>query len=172
MIELTRKLTPLALLAALLLCSTQTFAQGGMGKMPREDVVMISQFVRDSLSDEMFARINDLKRFSLADNADSAAPLIACNTGQGKVWAWTRECSMQNPDDAKRVADVMAKVKKLFTDYPDEMHQEYFAMFKSKDTPSGQMLHYQINLTKGSKKKMTSFHYFPIGDKILFGDAY
>jgi hypothetical protein len=51
------------------------------------------------------------------------------------------------------------------------MSQAYFAVFKSKDTPSGQLMHYQINLVKGNKKKMVSFHYYPIGDKLLFGDA-
>ena len=167
----TNTLSLLLLLAAISFSATQSLAQGGMGKMPREDVVMISQVLRDSLSDEMFARINDLKRFSLAGNADSAAPLIAFNTGGGKVWAWTRACDLKNPDDAKRVADVMAKFKKMYTDYPDEMHQQFFAMFKSKDTPSGQLLHYQIDLTKGSKKKMFSFHYYPIGESILYGDA-
>lgn len=168
----TRILSLLALAAALNILSTNSFAQGGMGKMPREDVVMISQVVRDSLSDEMYARINDLKRYALANNADSAAPLIAFNTGAGKVWAWTKACDLKNPDEAKRVADVLAKFKKFYTDFPDEMHQQYFAMFKSKDTPSGQMLHYQIDLTKGGKKRMVSFHFFPIGDKLLFGDAY
>ncbi|MFI5264485.1 MAG: hypothetical protein ACHQM6_08225 [Candidatus Kapaibacterium sp.] len=151
--------------------SSSIYAQGGMGKLPREDVVMLSQVVRDSLSDEMFARIVDLRRFALANNADSAAPLIAFNTGGGKIWAWSRACDLKNPDDVKRVNDVLAKLKKMFTDYPDPMHQEYFAVFKTKDAPSGQLAHYQINLMKGNKKKMTSFHYYPVGDKLLFGDA-
>jgi len=161
----------LIVLIALVTFSSSLYAQGGMGKLPREDVVMLSQVVRDSLSDEMFARILDLRRFALAGNADSAAPLIAYNTGGGKVWAWSRACDLKIPDDAKRVSDVLAKLKKMFTDYPDPMHQEYFAVFKTKDAPSGQLAHYQINLMKGSKKKMTSFHYYPVGDKLLFGDA-
>ncbi|MEP7233864.1 MAG: hypothetical protein ABI778_01090 [Ignavibacteriota bacterium] len=161
----------LLFLAGILTLSSNLFAQGGMGKLPREDVVMLSQMVRDSLSDEMFARITDLQRYALADNADSAAPLIAYNTGGGKIWEWSRPCDLKNPDDAKRVSDVMAKLKKMFTDYPDAMHQEYFAVFKTKDAPSGQLVHYQINLTKGAKKKMTSFHYYPVGDKLLYGDA-
>jgi hypothetical protein len=169
--NVTRTLSSLLILGTVMFGATQTLAQGGMGKMPREDVVMISQVLRDSLSDEMFARINDLKRFALANNADSAAPLIAFNTGGGKVWAWTRPCDLSNPDDAKRVSDVLSKFKKMYTDYPDEMHQQFFAMFKSKDTPSGQLLHYQIDLTKGSKKHMFSFHFYPIGDKLLYGDA-
>jgi hypothetical protein len=171
MTNATKTLATLLNLAALILISSHSFAQGGMGKMPREDVVMLSQVVRDSLSDEMFARINDLKRFALANNTDSAAALIAYNTGGGKVWAWTRPCDLKNPDDAKHVSDVLAKIKKMYTDFPDAMHQQFFAMFKSKDTPSGQMLHYQIDLTKGNKKRMVSFHFFPVGDKLLYGDA-
>jgi hypothetical protein len=162
----------LFLLFTLLIFSCSLHAQGGMGKLPREDVVMLSQVVRDSLSDEMFARITDLKRFSLANNVDSAAPLIAFNTGGGKIWSWSRACDLKNPDDARRVSEVIAKLKKMFTDYPDPMHQEYFAVFKTKDAPSGQLAHYQINLMKGSKKKMTSFHYYQVGDKLLYGDAY
>ncbi len=161
----------LVLLFTLLIVTSTLYAQGGMGKLPREDVVMLSQVVRDSLSDEMFARITDLKRFAMTNNADSAAPLIAFNTGGGKVWSWSRACDLKNPDDAKRVSEVIIKLKKMFTDYPDPMHQEYFAVFKTKDTPSGQLAHYQINLMKGSKKKMTSFHYYPVGDKLLYGDA-
>ena len=153
-----------------ILFASSLYAQGGMGKLPREDVVMLSQMVRDSLSDEMFARISDLKRFALASNLDSAAPLIACKD-TGKVAQWTHGCSLANPIDAEHAKQVVEKIKKMFTDYPDDMHQEYFAVFKSKDTPAGQMLHYQINLMKGSKKRMASFHYYPIGDKILFGDA-
>ena len=76
----------LFLLFTLLLFSSSLHAQGGMGKLPREDVVMLSQVVRDSLSDEMFAKISDLRRFALASNADSAAPLIACkDTGKSMV---------------------------------------------------------------------------------------
>lgn len=161
----------LILLLSLIIFSSSLYAQGGMGKLPREDVVMLSQMVRDSLSDEMFAKITDLRRFALANNADSAAPLIAFNTGDGKVWSWSRACDLKNPDDAKRVSDVLTKMKKMFSDYPDPMHQEYFAVFKTKDAPSGQLVHYQINLMKGSKKKMTSFHYYPVEDKLLFGDA-
>src|SRR6516225_4226165 len=114
MTNATRSLTTLLTLAAIVLCASHSFAQGGMGKMPREDVVMISQVLRDSLSDEMFARINDLKRFALANNTDSAAGLIAFNTGGGKVWAWTRPCDLKNPDDAKRVTDVLVKFKKMY----------------------------------------------------------
>src|SRR5947207_4961436 len=68
--------------------SDSLHAQGGMGKLPREDVVMLSQVVRDSLSDEMFARISDLKRFALANNLDSAAPMIAWNGGKTKEGRW------------------------------------------------------------------------------------
>ena len=145
------------------------FAQGGMGKMPREDVVMLSQMVRDSLSDEMFGHITNLKRYALAGNLDSAATEIACRD-TGKVIKWSHAASLTNHEEAERVEDIVKKMKKMFTDYPD-MHQEYFAVFKSKNADSGQMLHYQINLIKGNKKKMVSFHYYPIGDKILFGDA-
>jgi hypothetical protein len=153
----------------LILFSTSIYAQGGMGKLPREDVVMLSQMVRDSLSDEMFGHITNLKRYALSGNLDSAATEIACRD-TGKIVKWSHAAMLSNPDDVKHVGDVVAKLKKMFGDYPD-MHQEYFAVFKSKDTPSGQMLHYQINLVKGNKKKMVSFHYYTIGDKILFGDA-
>jgi hypothetical protein len=155
---------------SLIVFSTSSLhAQGGMGKLPREDVVMLSQVVRDSLSDEMFGHITNLKRYSLAGNLDSAATEIACRD-TGKVVQWTHAASLSNSDDAKHVKDVVEKLKKMFTDYPDT-HQEYFAVFKSKDTPAGQMMHYQINLLKGNKKRMVSFHYYPIGDKLLFGDA-
>jgi hypothetical protein len=157
------------LLSLILLFSSALHAQGGMGKLPREDVVMLSQAVRDSLSDEMFAKITDLKRFAIANNLDSAAPIIACRD-TGKAGQWSRACSLANHEDAEHVKDVVEKMKKMFTDYPD-MHQEYFAVFKSKDTPSEQMMHYQINLIKGNKKRMVSFHYYPIGDKLLFGGA-
>jgi hypothetical protein len=154
----------------LLMFASSLYAQGGMGKLPREDVVMLSQVVRDSLSDEMFARITDLKRFALAGNLDSAATLIACKD-TGKVVKWSHVCSLKNPADAERAKLVVEKIKKMYTDYPDEMHQEYFAVFKTKDAVSGQMLHYQINLTKGAKKRMAYFHYYSIDDKILYGDA-
>jgi hypothetical protein len=161
----------LLLLAGILMgFAAQSFAQGGMGKLPREDVVMLSQVVRDSLSDEMFARISDLKRYVLSDNLDSAAPLIAWNGGATKTGMWAHACSLSNPDEAKHVKDVVGQLRKLFDGYID-MHQEYFAVFKSKDAPSGQMMHYQINLINGKKKKMASFHYYPVGDKLLFGSA-
>ncbi len=156
------------IVSAIFLSST-LYAQGGMGKMPREDVVMLSQMVRDSISDEMFAHITNLKKYALAGNLDSAAAEIACRD-TGKVVNWNHAASLTNPDDAKHVHDVVEKIKKMLTDYP-EMHQEYFAVFKSKDTPLGQLMHYQINLIKGNKKKMASFHYYPIGDKLLFGDV-
>jgi hypothetical protein len=153
-----------------ILFSTSLYAQGGMGKLQRDDVVMLSQTVRDSLSDEMFGRIQNLKRYALAGNLDSAAEMIASKGDSAKVGRWARACSLSNHEDAERVKEVVEKFRKLFTEYP-EMHQEYFAVFKSKDAPSGQMLHYQINLIKGNKKKMTSFHFYPVGDKILYGEA-
>ncbi len=140
-----------------------------MGKMPREDVVMLSQMVRDSLSDEMFGHINNLKRYALSGNLDSTATEIACRD-TGKVIKWSHAASLSNHEEAERVEEIVEKIKKMFTDNP-EMHQEYFAVFKTKNADSGQMLHYQINLIKGNKKKMVSFHYYPIGDKLLFGDA-
>src|SRR5437016_10679875 len=97
----------------LIFISTSLYAQGGMGKLQRDDVVMLSQMVRDSLSDEMFARISDLKRFALANNLDSAAPLIACRD-TGKMGQWTHVCSLANPGDAERAKLVMEKVRKMF----------------------------------------------------------
>ncbi len=150
------------------LISSNLYAQGGMGKLPRADVVMLSQVVRDSLSDEMFARITDLKRFALENNLDSAAALIACKDTSKQ---WSRACSLANHEEAEHVKEVMEKFRKMFAEYTDPMHQEYFAVFKSKDTPMGQMMHYQINLVKGNKKRMVSFHYFPVGEKLLYGEA-
>ena len=169
---ITMKNYSLLLIATLclLLSASQSFAQGGMGKMPREDVVMISQVLRDSLSDEMFARLVDLKKYSLEGNMDSAAGLIAFDGGAAKNDKWSRVTTMSNPEDAARVKVVTEKLKKLFTDF-NEMHQQFFAVFKNKDTPAGKFMLYQIDLTKGSKKRMVSFKYFPVGDKLLFGEA-
>src|SRR5689334_8233078 len=97
----------------LILFASTVYAQGGMGKLPRADVVMLSQAVRDSLSDEMFARISDLKRFALTGNLDSAAVLIACRD-TGKVASWTHACSLANPVEVQRVKDVVEKFKKMF----------------------------------------------------------
>ncbi len=154
----------------LLLTASNSLAQGGMGKMPREDVVMISQVLRDSLSDEMFARILDLKKYSLESNMDSASALIAFDGGAAKTDKWTRACSMANPEEAAHVKAVTDKLKKFFTDF-SETSQQYFAVFKSKDTPAGKFMLYQIDLVKGNKKRMVSFKYYPVGDKLLFGDA-
>ncbi|MDP4219751.1 MAG: hypothetical protein Q8916_03135 [Bacteroidota bacterium] len=153
-----------------LLFAGSLYAQGGMGKLPREDVVMLSQVVRDSLSDEMFGHILNLKRYALAGNLDSAATEIAWNGGATKEGRWAHACSLANQLEADHVKEVVEKFRKMFTEYPD-MHQEYFAVFKSKDSPAGQMMHYQINLVKGNKKRMVSFHYFPIGDRLLYGES-
>jgi hypothetical protein len=157
----------LSVLFISIIAYSSLFAQGGMGKLPRTDVVMLSQVVRDSLSDEMFARISDLKRFAIENNLDSAAALIACKDTSKQ---WSRACSLANHEEAEHVKEVMEKFRKMFAEYSD-MHQEYFAVFKSKDTPMGQMMHYQINLVKGNKKRMVSFHYFPVGEKLLYGEA-
>ena len=69
----------LFLIITALLLPTILNAQGRIGNKPRTDIVMLSQSVRDSLSDEVFAHILDLRHYAETDQVDSAAPWIAFN---------------------------------------------------------------------------------------------
>lgn len=157
----------LALLTAV--CAVNTYAQGGIGKMPREDIVMLRATVRDSLSDEVYNKVVQLKTYALADQIDSAVLLIAHNGGVAKEGRWARAVNMQNPEEAARANGMVARLKALFTELPD-MVKEYFAVFKDKDNPAGQKLLYQISRTNGKAKKMTSFTFYPIGDVMMLGE--
>ncbi len=165
----SRYLLPLALLF-----SVNAYAQGGIGNKPRTDIVMLSQLVRDSLSDEVFARIMELKRYAETGNVDSAAALIAYNGHVAKgqptpTDRWARAMNPQNADERTEVQNILAKVSKLFQEYPDT-HREYYAVFKTKDTPSGQKHLYQIHHVNGKKQRMVSWTFYPVGDKLLLGE--
>ncbi len=150
--------------------AANAFAQGGgIGSMPRTDIVMLRAAVRDSLSNEVMLRIDDLKRFALANQIDSAAAMIAHNGGAAKTEKWARGVNTQNPEEATRVAASIDKMKKLACEFPD-MKGEYYAVFKDKDNPAGQKHLYQIYFINGAKKRMVSFTFFPIGEKLMLGD--
>ncbi|MEO6940230.1 MAG: hypothetical protein ABI444_08855, partial [Candidatus Kapaibacterium sp.] len=110
MTNLIRRSLYSTLTLLVLISSQQAFAQGGMGNMPREDVILLSATVRDSLSDEIFARVLDLKRFAEANQLDSAALLIAHNGGATKEGRWSRAVNMANPEENARVAQLMTKL--------------------------------------------------------------
>ena len=152
-----------------LLAPCITNAQGGIGNMPRSDIVMLRQSVRDSLADEVFAHIMDLKHYAEAGMPDSAAQIVAYNGQPNKGEKWARVVNIQNPDEKTRVQNILDRVNKLFHDYPDA-HPQYFAVFKTKDAPSGQLDLYQIHHVNGSKKRMVSWTFYPIGDKLMLGD--
>ncbi len=161
--------TYLLLALLIILCSEITFAQGGIGKMPREDIVMLRATVRDSLSDEVYNKVIQLKTYALNDMTDSATVLIVHNGGTTKEGRWARAVNMQNPEEAARAAVLISKLKTMFTELPD-MVKEYFAVFKDKDNPAGQKLLYQISRTNGKAKKMTSFTFYPVGDVMMLGE--
>ncbi|HWF43313.1 MAG TPA: hypothetical protein VG537_01600 [Candidatus Kapabacteria bacterium] len=144
-------------------------AQGGIGNMPRSDIVMLRQSVRDSLADEVYAKILDLKHYGETGQTDSASQIIAYNGQPNKAEKWARPVNIQDSAEKARVITILNKVNKLFNDYPD-VHREYYAVFKTKDAPSGQMYLYQIHHVNGNKQRMVSWVFYPIGDKLLFGD--
>jgi hypothetical protein len=144
-------------------------AQGGIGNMPRSDIVMLRQSVRDSLADEVFAKITDLKRYAETGQVDSAAQIIAYNGQPNKAEKWARPVNIQDSSEKAHVIAILNKINKLFQDYPD-VHREYYAVFKTKDAPSGQMDLYQIHHVNGSRQRMVSWVFYPIGDKLLLGD--
>jgi hypothetical protein len=153
------------IIASLLLLPTLAFAQGGIGNKPRPDVVQLSQVVRDSLSDQVFQNVMDLKRMAETNQIDSAAPMIAW---EDSTKTWTRAANASIPAEREFVAGELSKIKKLFDDFP-EAHPMYFAVFKTKDTPSGEKDLYQIRQVNGKKQRMISWVFYPIGDKLLLG---
>lgn len=144
-------------------------AQGGIGNKPRTDLVLLGVVERDSLADEMFARIMDLKRYAEASQTDSAALIISWPGQPKDSLRWARLVNMQNPDERTRVTTILDRVNKLFREYPDTK-REYFAIFKEKASPAGRRYHYQIHHVNGKKQKMVSWAFYGIGDKITLGD--
>ena len=153
----------------LLLLPTLLQAQGGIGNKPRTDIVMLPQAVRDSLADEITSHINDLKRYAEGNMIDSAAQWIAFNGNADKSGRWSRAMNATDSAERVRVQTMLDKARKLFHEYP-EMKPQYFAVFKTADAPSGQKDLYQIHHVNGNKKKMVSWTYYPVGDKLLLGD--
>ena len=142
------------------------FAQGGIGNKPRTDLVMLSAIVRDSLSDQVFQNIMDLKRMAETNQVDSAAAMIAWKD-TSKIWA--RATNPANSEEHTYVATMLTKINALFHDYP-ESHKMYYAVFKTKDTPSGQKHLYQIKQVNGKHERMVSWVFYPVGDKLLLAE--
>jgi hypothetical protein len=161
----------ISILFIVLFVAVNAQAQGGIGAMPREDIVKLRAVVRDSLSDEVYHNVLFLKECALGGMTDSAAQIIAYDGGKTKTGRWSRAVNMQDSSEKARVLFLMEKLKKMFTDMPD-MVREYYAVFVDKDNPAGQKHLYQISLTNGKKKKMTSFTFFPIGEKMMLGEVY
>jgi hypothetical protein len=113
----------------------------------------------------VFQNIMDLKRMAETNQVDSAAPMIAFEDSSK---SWTRAANPSNPAERDYVARELAKIKILFDQYPDT-HREYYAVFKTKDTPSGEKHLYQIHHVSGKKQRMVSWVFYPIGDKLLLG---
>ena len=151
-----------------ILFASNSLAQGGIGVMPREDIVKLRAVVRDSLSNEVMLRIADLQRFAAVNQIDSAAAIIAHNGGAAKTGKWARASNLQNPEEAVRVNALLEKLKKITAEMP-EMKGQYYAVFTDKDNPAGQKHLYQINCS-GAKKRMVSFTFYPIDDKMMLGD--
>ena len=154
-----------SIIVSLLLFPSLAFAQGGIGNKPRTDIVMLSQVVRDSLADQVFQNITDLKRMAETNQVDSAAPMIA---HEDSTKTWIRAANPGDSAEREYVAAELSKIKKLFGDYP-EAHPMYFAVFKTKETPSGEKDLYQIRQGGGRKQRMVSWVFYPVGDKLLLG---
>jgi hypothetical protein len=144
-------------------------AQGGIGNMPRQDLVMLSAVTRDSLADEVYNRILDLKRYAETNRTDSASMIVAYNGASDKSSKWVRAVNPKNDTEMVRVSGLLDKLQKTFAS-STEVHKEYFAAFKDKDNPAGEKLLYQINFASGKKKHMVSFTFYPIGDLLMLGD--
>ena len=157
------------LLFVLLVIPCLSSAQGGIGNMPRSDIVMLHQSVRDSLSDEVFGHIMDLKRYAETGLVDSAASIVAYNGQPNKMEKWARAVNIQDSSEKARVVNILDRVNKLFHEYPDTQ-REYYAVFKTKDAPSGQLDLYQIHHVNGARQRMVSWTFYPIGDKLMLGD--
>jgi hypothetical protein len=151
----------------LILCfPSLAFAQGGLGNKPRTDIVMLSQVTRDSLSDVVFSRIMDLKRFAETNSVDSAAPLIAWKDTSKQ---WLRATNPKDPTERAYVVNLLTKINKLFHDFPDT-RRDYYTVFKTNDTPSGQKHIYQIVHLNGKKQRRVSWIFYLIEDQLLLGD--
>src|ERR1043166_5038153 len=103
------------LLATLLILSSSfVYAQhGGIGVKPRTDLVMLGAVERDSLADEIFARITDIKTFAAGAKTESAAPIIGWMGAKTDTIKWTRPVNLQNADEKAYVETVLAKADKL-----------------------------------------------------------
>ncbi len=154
------------LLIALVLFPSLAIAQGGLGNKPRTDIVMLSQVVRDSLSDVVFGHIMDLKHFAETNNIDSAALLIAHKDTSKQ---WLRAVNVNDSGEHAYVSGVLVKINKLFHDFPDT-RRDYYTVFKTQDTPSGQKHISQIVHLNGKKQRRVSWTFYPIGDKLLLGE--
>jgi hypothetical protein len=146
--------------------SSNALAQGGIGNKPRTDLVMLSAVVRDSLSDLAFEEIMNLKRYAESNNIDSAAMLMAYKD-TSKVW--TRAINLADSAERQYVVATLAKIGKLFHDFSDTRKQ-YYTVYKTKETPSGQKHTYVIVHSSGKKQRTVSWIFYPIGDKLLLGE--
>jgi hypothetical protein len=151
--------------------AVSSYAQGGMGFDVRTDIVMLRAAVRDSYELVLIDNIRLLEKHAAEGKAAEAAAMIAHNGGAAKTEKWTRAANLQNPEEATRVSLLMDKLKKLATEFP-ELVTEFYAVFKDADNPAGQKHLYQISLTSGKKKRMTSFTFYPVGELMLLGDIY
>ncbi len=158
-----------ALLFASVLAPSIIHAQGGIGNKPRTDLVLLGAVERDSMADEMFARIMDLKRYALANQVDSAALMISWPGQPKDSLRWTRLVNMGVLEEKTRVTTILDRITRLFHDFPDTK-REYFAIFKEKASPAGRRYHYQIHHVNGGKQKMVSWAFYGIGDKLALGD--
>jgi hypothetical protein len=146
-------------------------AQGGIGNMPREDLVMLRAVVQDSLAGEAFAKVMQLKRYAAGNMIDSAALIIAHAGGPAKEERWARTVSLANDPEKVRAAQLLEKLNKLFVDFP-EQEKLYYAVFKDKDNPAGQKHFLKIRCKNGKKMREMSLTFFPIGDQLMLGEVY
>lgn len=153
------------------LIAVGAYAQGGMGFDVRTDVVMLRAAVRDSYELVLIDNIKQLEKLAVEGKTAEAAALIAHNGSAAKTEKWARAAKLENPEEATRVTLLMDKLKKLATEFP-ELVTEFYAVFKDADNPAGQKHLYQISLTSGKKKRMTSFTFYPVGELMLLGDIY
>ena len=137
--------------------------------MPRSDLVMLSAVTRDSLADEVYNKILDLKHYAEIHRMDSAAMIVAYNGALTKDGKWARAVNIKNDTEMVRVSMLLDRIQKLYAVNPD-IHREYFAVFKDKDNPAGEKLLYQINFATGGHKHMVSFTFYPVGDLLMLGD--
>jgi hypothetical protein len=77
--------------------------------------------------------------------------------------------NLATPAERDYVAGMLTKINKLFQDFPDT-RRDYYTVFKTKDTPSGQKHIYQILHLNGKKQSRKSWTFYPIGDQLLLGE--